>query len=134
MSVVWFISPEVSCTVDKPGEVEREHVPGHGRYEECVPVCLTEQIVRNDGRQIEADERSQRDIPPTLEANYRILEKVRAVNGLSFAEHLGVLFAHQPTYVSKEEASVHVVRIGMCLRVFVMHAMIAGPFVEVILK
>lgn len=45
-----------------------------------------------------------------------------------------MFLAHQPANVSEEEASVYVMRVRVCFRVFMVDAMITSPFVEVILK
>ena len=120
--------------VHKPSEVQRENVTGHGGHEEGIPIALSEEVVGQVSRQVEAEEECERDVELFLETDHRVLEEIGTVHRLPSAGYFGVLLAHQPAHVSEEESAVHVVGIGVSFRVFVMHSVVSSPLVQVILE
>lgn len=68
-----------------------------------------------------------------MELHDRILENVGHVQHLTLAHDFRMLVHHQPTDVSKKEASIGIVRIGIGLRELVMHSMVAHPVKQWIL-
>ncbi|MPC22849.1 hypothetical protein E2C01_015877 [Portunus trituberculatus] len=59
---------------------------------------------------------------------------VRQVEAAAFFDDTRVLAVHQPTHVREEKAASCIVWVGVCLAVFVMHAMVPRPLVDVVLK
>lgn len=124
----------MSSAVHEPSEIQGEHVASHAGHKERVPVGLSVQVPRKVRRQVETEECHQRNVESLLETDHGILEKVRAVDGLSLEEHLWMLLAHQPADVGEKESTIHVMRIGIGFRVLVMNAVVPCPFVKIILK
>lgn len=68
-----------------------------------------------------------------MELNDGIVVDVAHVQQTPFSQHFRMLMHHKPADVRKEEASIRVVWIGVSFREFVVHAMVANPFVNGIL-
>lgn len=62
-----------------------------------------------------------------------IVVDVAHVKHATFSQHFWMLVHHKPANVRKEEASIRIVRIGISFREFMMHTMIANPFVNGVL-
>ena len=69
-----------------------------------------------------------------LEHNYRISFQVRHVNSLPLLFHHRMFPHQQPSNVREKEASVYIVRVRICVRIFVMQAMIPTPSVQRVLR
>lgn len=69
-----------------------------------------------------------------LEHDVGVGFQIGHVNLLSVLDDFRVLARHQPAAVAEEESSVGVVRIGVCVRVFVMLAMVSHPHIQAILQ
>lgn len=68
-----------------------------------------------------------------MELNDRIIVDVTHVKHTTFAQYFGMFMHHKPANVRKEESPIWIVRIGIGFREFVMHPMIADPFINGIL-
>lgn len=77
---------------------------------------------------------SIRDYLLLVELNNRIGEDVAHINGSSLLKNLGMFVEHQPADMCKEESTVGVMWISVCLRVLVMNSMISHPIVKRVLS
>lgn len=63
----------------------------------------------------------------------RIGQAVAHVNGFSFLVDIGMLGHHEPANVREKQSTSGIVRIGIAVLVFVMHAMIVHPHPDAVL-
>lgn len=70
---------------------------------------------------------------PSLEHYDWILVKITQVNALAALYNFRTLLATQPAHVRKEESALSVVRVGVCVCVLVVRAVVAGPFENAVL-
>jgi hypothetical protein len=113
--------------------VESEHVPSHVD-KESGPKVFVEEVDRKGHGQKKTNERNDDGIVLVLEPQDWVGCQVAHVNALAELEHFWVLLAHQPTDVSEEKTARDVVRIGVCVAVLVVNAMISNPLDDRVLK
>lgn len=68
-----------------------------------------------------------------MELDDGVVVDVAHVKHATFSQHFRMLIHHKPADVSKEEASIRIVGIGIGFGEFVVHTMVANPFVDRIL-
>jgi hypothetical protein len=131
--VVGSIAPFVRRTVDQPGDMQREHVAEHGGHEIGHLQRLAPGQPGQHGRIDEAAQNGQRFVVLFLIEHHRIGEQIVQGYARAFARHIRMLFHEQPADVSEKEAALGIVRIGVRLRVFVVHPVISTPLIYGIL-
>lgn len=68
-----------------------------------------------------------------MELDDRIRENVAHVDLLSLAHYIRMLVHHQPPTVGEPKATIRVMGISVCFRVFMMHTMVPDPVVNCVL-
>lgn len=68
-----------------------------------------------------------------LVVHHRVGHHVAHVDAQAVLRHVGVLLAHQPAAVGEEETPLNVHRVGIRLRVLVVHTVVSGPDKDAIL-
>lgn len=124
----------MSGTVYKPRDVKCERVPQHNAREERVPKTFAPQVVRNVCGNQSPNECHEWYVEPALESDQWVLFEVTHVDSLSLLDDVRVFSAQKPTDVREEEPALSVVRVGVGLRVLVVHAMVATPLEDVVLE
>lgn len=130
--IVELPAAEMGRRVDQPRLVQRDDVAeevaeNHSHHR------LAPKVHRHRDGKDAPNEQDKGNVEATLEAHQRVRPHVRHVNLGAFLLHQRVLPTEQPADVGKEEAPFGVVRIGVRLRVLVVGAVVANPFVDVIL-
>ena len=62
-----------------------------------------------------------------MKGNNRILQDVTHVDHLPVPQHFWMFRLHEPAHVGEEEASMRVMRVGICLAELVVHSVVAHP-------
>lgn len=119
--------------VDKPRGVEGQDVAQDHRYEVGVPQALSPEIPGNDCGYNEAEDSHGRHVKFLLIIDHRIGQHVGQVDFTADAFDVRMLFAHKPSAVREEETSHRVYRIGVGLRVLVVHSVVTTPLVDRVL-
>ena len=132
--IVWSSAPNVCRTVDTPRYVERQAVAEHYAREEWGQQTLRPEVAWNQCGDDGVNEHKKLFVVFSLEPDYRVSHQVTHIYVLSLGFYFGMLFDQKPSNVREKEASLSVVRIGICFGVFVMNAMVATPLVYVVLE
>lgn len=127
-------APEMRSAVDRPGEVQTGHVAEDTLVHEGVVPRLAPEVDGDHSGQQEAEEYLQQDEMLLMETHHGIGQYVTHIDLSTTTQHIRMLQHHQPANVREEEASICIVRIGVCFRILMMHTMIAYPIVQGVLR
>lgn len=122
-----LVAPFVSSTVHQPCDIQNNGIPKHGAHKPSCPQTFTPKVPWNNCWYKEAHNRHQYQIVFLLETQYRVRLQVRQINLFTLGNDVGMFTTQQPTDMWKEEATCCIVRISVCLWVFVVHSMITSP-------
>ena len=64
---------------------------------------------------------------PFLERKYWVLFQITYVDSFAFLLNVRMFSTQQPTNMRKEESSLCVIRVCICLAIFMMNSVIFGP-------
>ena len=68
-----------------------------------------------------------------MKGNNRILQDVTHVDHLPVPQHFWMFRLHEPAHVGEEEASMRVMRVGICLAELVVDTVVSDPVKDRIL-
>eukprot|EP00754_Rhynchopus_humris_P011919 Rhum_TRINITY_DN14259_c17_g1::Rhum_TRINITY_DN14259_c17_g1_i1::g.78060::m.78060 len=115
--------------VDRPGGVQAQQPPGRTEHQEAEQ-RLVVHVVRPHSRQAVRPGEVPERVALLLDPHQRVLHQVGAVDLLAGVLHGLALLQQQPTHVRVEEAPRDVVRVGLGVRLGVVHAVVPGPVVD----
>eukprot|EP00968_Pinguiococcus_pyrenoidosus_P003507 scaffold228_cov312-Pinguiococcus_pyrenoidosus.AAC.25 len=128
--IVRVVAVDVRGRVDEPREVQHRAVAQCAGHPERGPELLAPPIRGDQRREDVAHEQRKPRVHALLEHDVAVGLQVREVQLSAGLDHVGVLLEVQPAHVREEEASRGVVRIGVGLRVLVVHPVVPRPVVD----
>lgn len=156
--VIWSHSPNMSRAVHKPREMQCHHVAQGSSNVTGIRQFLADHEVRNQRWNNKGKSWHQHDVVSDgkwnrsheliwitfvcvckrfslfLEHNDCVLFQIGHRDVFPFCLHIRMLPQHQPTHVREKETAFRIMRVGICIGVFMMHPMISNPFMNAVLE